>query len=161
MRTGLIVCVGVVLCGAVLAHELDRWQRSQDGLTVRIPVLVDCESSTKLAIDSTPDRVKYSATYLAFDQLLLSHPNVVGFVEIGSSDYDMEFLTNIANGYVSDCHVDMDIPFRKDAVSDVSLLLRGIEASENGAIGTVYLLNNADSIRVLYRSKNMPRRHPE
>lgn len=161
MRTGLIVCVGVVLCGAVLAHELDRRQRDQDGLTVRIPVLVDCESSTKFAIDSTPDRVKYTATYMAFDQLLLSHPNVVGFVEISSQDYDKEFLTNIANGYVSDCHVNMDIPFRKGEGSDVSLLLRGIEASENGAIGKVYLLNYADSIRVLYRSKDMPRKYPE
>lgn len=125
----------------------------------RLPVLSDClgEAKAKIAnyerFDAQYGTPNLEARFIEFDRRLSSHPTLVGFVEVLSSDYDAEFVTSIARGIIEDCRMSGSIEFNKSDPGDRDRLFLFIKSFDQNGGRPLYLINEADSVRLWFRDE--------
>jgi hypothetical protein len=153
------IFVGLFLALALYSSALTAANAPGQKSVARLPVLSDCLGEAKAKIGNyerfnaqsgTPN---LEAKYIEFDGKLSSHPTLVGFVEVLSSDYDAEFVTSIARGIIEDCQMSGSIEFKKSNPHERDGLFLFIKSVEQEGGRPLYLINETDSIRLLFRDE--------
>jgi hypothetical protein len=118
---------------------------------VTVPVLSDCVEEAKAKIRAAPDRAPIQRRYVEFDRLLLTHPDVVGYIELKSSEYERERLVALGNGFIAGCDIDTEATFEKSSDDEARRLFQSIRGAENQGAKVIYLVNEEDAVHLFFR----------
>lgn len=78
---------------------------SGSGASLQFPLFKGCERTIKNDFDKNASKIKgFQYSIKKFDITLISHPEIVGYVEMSVDAYGEEFLKAIANGPILDCY---------------------------------------------------------
>ncbi len=142
------VILQVVVTSALLLIGCTEAGSKTSDAKVVVPLLKECDAHVKTVLGRIPASMEVSHSITYVDEVLPSHPNVVGYVEMRSPRGDKNRLIAIANSFRTQCYPESRSEIDVKASDAGRKLLDALELFRIAGAENRYIVDAGDRLLI-------------